>query len=214
VSVIPRPARSRRGLILHEGRRSLRCTVPTDKSSTLRLWSSGRERKRTAWLAYWCIEQGLDRERARGLGGRWARFARTRRELDQVGGFDSGQWMYDEGPRPRLALARHGWKARIRTEARVNHRGVGRDHAGVGRRSPSALAREHVCVAGRQARLAVARPSPRSYVGVQDAEPWTRFRFKLGRDGPAPPAASAGAAASHRAGCSPLDVERVAIRLP
>jgi GT2 family glycosyltransferase len=71
---------------------------------------------------HWCIEQGFDPERGREVSWAVGAFLLVRRRAwNQVGGFDSGQWMYAEDLDLGWRLARHGWKARYVPEARVHH---------------------------------------------------------------------------------------------
>ncbi len=71
---------------------------------------------------HWCIEQGFDPDRGREVAWAVGAFLLVRRRAwDQVGGFDSGQWMYAEDLDLGWRLARRGWKARYVPEARVHH---------------------------------------------------------------------------------------------
>lgn len=71
---------------------------------------------------YWCIDRGFDPERGREVPWAVGACLLVRRGAwDQVGGFDSHQWMYAEDLDLGWRLHRAGWRARYVPEARVHH---------------------------------------------------------------------------------------------
>jgi N-acetylglucosaminyl-diphospho-decaprenol L-rhamnosyltransferase len=71
---------------------------------------------------YWCIDRGFDPERGREVPWAVGAFLLVRRAAwDEVGGFESHQWMYAEDLDLGWRLHRAGWRARYVPAARVHH---------------------------------------------------------------------------------------------